>query len=99
MSVPPKLAIRQVHKAFGATRVLDGMSLDVTEHEVVCLIGSSGSGKSGNDGALDRSVAGGAGRSSARAAAPPSSSIATRRFTPGGYHGFHAAPTPPPAGA
>ncbi len=46
MSVPPKLAIREVHKAFGATRVLDGVSLEVTEHEVVCLIGSSGSGKS-----------------------------------------------------
>jgi polar amino acid transport system ATP-binding protein len=40
------LAIDQVHKRFGANEVLKGVSLDVAEHQVVCLIGASGSGKS-----------------------------------------------------
>jgi ABC-type polar amino acid transport system ATPase subunit len=35
-----------VHKSFGALEVLKGVSLTVGEGEVVCLIGSSGSGKS-----------------------------------------------------
>jgi polar amino acid transport system ATP-binding protein len=42
------LAIRAdgVHKAFEDHEVLRGLSLDVEEHEVICLIGASGSGKS-----------------------------------------------------
>jgi polar amino acid transport system ATP-binding protein len=42
------LAIRadDVHKAFEDHEVLRGLSLDVEEHEVICLIGASGSGKS-----------------------------------------------------
>ena len=47
---PAKLSIRNVHKAFGNKHarktVLDDVSLDVGEHDVVCLIGASGSGKS-----------------------------------------------------
>jgi polar amino acid transport system ATP-binding protein len=35
-----------VTKRYGPLTVLDGISLDVDEHEVVCLIGASGSGKS-----------------------------------------------------
>jgi polar amino acid transport system ATP-binding protein len=35
-----------VHKSFGAIEVLRGVTLDVAEHEVICLIGASGSGKS-----------------------------------------------------
>ncbi len=52
MSTPPsgtsetKLSIERVRKSFGAKVVLDGVSLAVAEHEVVCLIGASGSGKS-----------------------------------------------------
>jgi polar amino acid transport system ATP-binding protein len=42
----PALRIDAVHKAFGDLAVLRGIDLDVTEHEVVCLIGASGSGKS-----------------------------------------------------
>jgi polar amino acid transport system ATP-binding protein len=38
--------IRDVHKRFGAHEVLRGLSLDVEEHQVVCLIGPSGCGKS-----------------------------------------------------
>ena len=34
-----------IHKSFGATKVLNGISLSVTKGEVVVLIGSSGSGK------------------------------------------------------
>lgn len=42
----PKVAIRNVRKSFGDKVVLDDVSLEVGEHEVVCLIGASGSGKS-----------------------------------------------------
>ncbi|MCU1362164.1 MAG: putative amino acid transporter ATP-binding protein [Ilumatobacteraceae bacterium] len=41
-----KLRIQNVRKSFGDKMVLDDVSLDVAEHEVVCLIGASGSGKS-----------------------------------------------------
>jgi len=41
-----KLSVRNVRKTFGAHTVLDNVSLEVGEHEVVCLIGASGSGKS-----------------------------------------------------
>ena len=41
-----KLRIEQVSKSFGAQRVLDQVSLDVAERDVICLIGASGSGKS-----------------------------------------------------
>jgi polar amino acid transport system ATP-binding protein len=37
---------RNVTKRFGENTVLRGVDLDVEEHEVVCLIGASGSGKS-----------------------------------------------------
>jgi polar amino acid transport system ATP-binding protein len=40
------LEIRDVHKCYGEHQVLQGVSLDVAKHEVVCLIGASGSGKS-----------------------------------------------------
>jgi polar amino acid transport system ATP-binding protein len=42
----PFLEIRDVHKSYGEAEVLKGVSLDVEQHEVVCLIGASGSGKS-----------------------------------------------------
>jgi polar amino acid transport system ATP-binding protein len=42
----PLLILRDVHKSFGATAVLRGISLDVAKSEIVCLIGPSGSGKS-----------------------------------------------------
>ena len=38
--------IRGVSKWFGDLQVLDKITLDVPEHNVVCLIGASGSGKS-----------------------------------------------------
>jgi polar amino acid transport system ATP-binding protein len=38
--------VRSVSKWFGDLQVLDEVSLDVPEHDVVCLIGASGSGKS-----------------------------------------------------
>lgn len=41
-----KLSLQTVHKAFGTRRVLNGISLDVAEQEVIALIGASGSGKS-----------------------------------------------------
>lgn len=40
------LRLEAVHKSFGKLEVLKGIDLSVSEHEVVCLIGASGSGKS-----------------------------------------------------
>jgi polar amino acid transport system ATP-binding protein len=40
------IALQDVHKAFGKTEVLRGVSMEVSRGEVVCLIGASGSGKS-----------------------------------------------------
>ena len=40
------VAIEGVRKSFGKLEVLRGIDLEVTDHEVVCLIGASGSGKS-----------------------------------------------------
>ena len=42
----PFLQIRDLHKSYGSLEILKGVSLDVAQHEVVCLIGASGSGKS-----------------------------------------------------
>jgi polar amino acid transport system ATP-binding protein len=41
-----KLLVDGVVKSFGANVVLDRVTLDVAEREVICLIGASGSGKS-----------------------------------------------------
>jgi polar amino acid transport system ATP-binding protein len=40
------ISAQDVHKAFGKKPVLKGLSLDVEEGQVVCILGSSGSGKS-----------------------------------------------------
>jgi polar amino acid transport system ATP-binding protein len=40
------LAVDGLRKSFGRLEVLRGIDLEVAEHEVVCLIGASGSGKS-----------------------------------------------------
>ena len=40
------ISIRDLRKSFGTNLVLDGISLDVGQGEVVCVIGASGSGKS-----------------------------------------------------
>ena len=42
----PLVSIRDVHKSFGNLEVLKGVSLDVRQGEVICIIGPSGSGKS-----------------------------------------------------
>ena len=39
------LAVRDLHKRFGAVEVLKGIDLDIRRGEVVALIGPSGSGK------------------------------------------------------
>src|SRR6516165_10768350 len=43
---PPLIRMRDVRKAFGATTVIDGISIDVSKGEVICIIGPSGAGKS-----------------------------------------------------
>ena len=43
---PPALLVEGLEKSFGSLAVLRGIDLEVSEHEVVCLIGASGSGKS-----------------------------------------------------
>jgi polar amino acid transport system ATP-binding protein len=45
-SEQPLIRIRDVHKKFGVTVVIDGISLDVMKGEVICIIGPSGAGKS-----------------------------------------------------
>ena len=40
------IRVEGLHKAFGANQVLQGIDLEVSTHEVICLIGASGSGKS-----------------------------------------------------
>jgi polar amino acid transport system ATP-binding protein len=40
------LSVEGLHKSFDGLEVLKGMNLEVAEHEVICLIGASGSGKS-----------------------------------------------------
>ncbi len=42
----PMVRVRDVHKSFGSLKVLDGMSFDVSQGEVLAIIGPSGSGKS-----------------------------------------------------
>jgi polar amino acid transport system ATP-binding protein len=42
----PLIEIRNIRKCYGEHTVLDGLQLDVDEHQVVCLIGPSGCGKS-----------------------------------------------------
>ena len=48
MSEPRDVALRieGLHKSFDGLEVLKGIDLEVDEHEVVGLIGASGSGKS-----------------------------------------------------
>lgn len=42
----PIVSIKDLHKSFGSLEVLKGISMDVMQGEVVCVIGPSGSGKS-----------------------------------------------------
>ncbi len=42
----PKIAVRDLHKAFGAKQVLRGVDLDIADGESVVVIGGSGTGKS-----------------------------------------------------
>jgi polar amino acid transport system ATP-binding protein len=42
----PRVSIEDLTKYYGETLVLDEVYLDVAEHEVVCLIGASGSASS-----------------------------------------------------
>jgi polar amino acid transport system ATP-binding protein len=46
MTMAPFLEIDAVHKSFGSNHVLRGLTMQVEEHQVVCLIGPSGCGKS-----------------------------------------------------
>jgi ABC-type histidine transport system ATPase subunit len=42
----PALVVEELHKSFGALEVLKGISLSAHDHDVVSILGSSGSGKS-----------------------------------------------------
>ena len=45
-SEQPIVSLENVHKSFGTLEVLKGISFDVMQGEVICIIGPSGSGKS-----------------------------------------------------
>ena len=45
-SMMPAIETRDLHKSFGAFKVLKGVSFKAHEHQVVAIIGASGSGKS-----------------------------------------------------
>src|SRR6516225_10648637 len=46
MPEPPIVSIKDIHKSFGAVKVLNEVSLEIAKGEVACIIGPSGSGKS-----------------------------------------------------
>src|SRR5690606_21160830 len=46
MAEQPLLRLSDVHAGYGAAAVLFGVSLDVHDGEVVCLLGRNGAGKS-----------------------------------------------------
>jgi branched-chain amino acid transport system ATP-binding protein len=45
-STIPVLAVREIDAAYGKVRILDGVSLEVREGEIVSIIGPNGAGKS-----------------------------------------------------
>ena len=45
-SSPPALEVDDIHKSFANVEVLKGISLTANEHDVISILGSSGSGKS-----------------------------------------------------
>jgi phospholipid/cholesterol/gamma-HCH transport system ATP-binding protein len=46
VSAAPTLSLRDVSKSFGASRVLDGLSVDIPLEGITFIVGRSGSGKS-----------------------------------------------------
>lgn len=42
----PALQVEDIHKSFGSIKVLKGISLTANDHDVISILGSSGSGKS-----------------------------------------------------
>jgi len=46
MNGEPYISVNDIHKSFGDTEVLKGISFDIAKGEAVCIIGPSGSGKS-----------------------------------------------------
>ncbi|MEJ1974829.1 MAG: amino acid ABC transporter ATP-binding protein [Acetobacteraceae bacterium] len=53
-NVTPMVALQDVHKSFGALKVLDGISFTVGRGQVTAIIGRSGSGKSTALRCIDR---------------------------------------------
>jgi phospholipid/cholesterol/gamma-HCH transport system ATP-binding protein len=45
-NTPPPILVRSLRKSFGQQRVLNGISLSIAPHEIVTVLGRSGTGKS-----------------------------------------------------
>jgi branched-chain amino acid transport system ATP-binding protein len=52
MSISTILQMREVHTYYGESHVLQGVSLDVRQGELVCLLGRNGAGKSTTIGSI-----------------------------------------------
>jgi branched-chain amino acid transport system ATP-binding protein len=52
MSISAILQMREVHTYYGESHVLQGISLDVRQGELVCLLGRNGAGKSTTIGSI-----------------------------------------------
>ena len=46
MPEQPIISVKDIHKSFGAVKVLSGVSLEIAKGDVACIIGPSGAGKS-----------------------------------------------------
>ena len=72
------LIVEDIHKSFGPVEVLRGISLTAKEHDVISILGSSGSGKS----TFLRCCSGSSPRGAEACAHPPQRPLQEERNSP-----------------